>query len=184
MNERSTSRAIARGLAVGALVLTFFGAIWALAALGNRPGTPAWAYGVVALISLALVIGSIARFVSAAKIPSPPDDAPEVQHGRAIGIWFSVVFAAEFLLIAAAAIILARMGQPLLIPIIVCAIVGIHFFPLARLFQVPVYWVTGALLVLCALVSLLVPDETMRLFMVGLTAAAILWLTAAFILVR
>jgi hypothetical protein len=113
----------ARGAAIGAGILTFFGAFWAFAALINWPQAPTWAYIIVALIIAALALFSATRFVAAAKLPPAQDAAQAAQRGRTIGIWFGIIFAVEALFIAIAASLLARAGRLLLIPLVVAAAV-------------------------------------------------------------
>ena len=105
------------------------------------------------------------------------------RDGKRTGIAFGIVFAVEFILIATAAAILTKLDRPLLIPVVIALIVGLHFFPLARLFHVPVYSITGMLCVVCALVSLLVTDEPVRLLLLGLAIAIVLWGSAGIVLV-
>ena len=175
------TRDYARGVAIGALVLTFFGVFWAFA---NWPQAPSWAYGVLSLPVVALTLFAVVRFINAAKLPEAMDGDQAARDGKRTGIAFGVVFAVEFILIAAAAAILAKLNRPLLIPVAIALIVGLHFFPLARLFHVPVYSVTGMLCVACSLASLLVADEAVRLLLLGLTIAIILWGSAGVVLMR
>ena len=184
MKPEPVTRASASGAAIGVLVLTFFGAIWAFAALGNRPATPAWAFGLCAIPFAVLTVLGVRRLIAAGRLPAPENEAQAASEDRREGRWFGVVFAAEGILIVIASNVLAHAGKPLLIPVAIAAIVGVHFFPLARLFRRPFYWVTGTLLVLCAGGSLLIADERGRLFALGLAAAAVLWSSAAFVLAR
>jgi hypothetical protein len=69
------------------------------------------------------------------------------------------------------------LGQAPLIPAVVCAIVGVHFFPLARIFDERIYTWTGVLL--CAvsvggIVALAAVDGQASRAVVGLGAAAML----------
>jgi hypothetical protein len=57
---------------------------------------------------------------------------------------FTVVVATETAAIIAAANILARSGHSQWIPAVICALVGLHFVPLARLFSVPPYYATAS----------------------------------------
>jgi hypothetical protein len=63
-------------------------------------------------------------------------------------------------------------------------IVGVHFFPLAALFQVKTHYLVGALLCLLAIITLLVVPESIKLggqqitaqwVVLGFGAALILW---------
>ena len=63
-------------------------------------------------------------------------------------------------------------------------IVGVHFLPLAYLFEVPLYYWTGVLSVLGVLGCLLIQDVYTRLLWVGLVMAAVLWLTVVLLLLQ
>ena len=70
----------------------------------------------------------------------------------------------------------------MLIPPVVCLIVGAHFFPLARLFDQPQYWWTGASLSIVAAAGFITlaagaGAEVSRV-VVGLGAAITLWGTS------
>ena len=134
-------------------------------------------------MTAALAGFSVARLVAAAKLPPAQDAEQAARQGRATGIWFGIIFATEAIFIAAAAILLAGAGRPLLIPVVVAAIVGVHFWPLARVFRIPIYWGTGALLLCCAAASLLIGDENARLLALGIAVALVLWISAAVVLV-
>jgi hypothetical protein len=181
------SRGFKFGAGIGALVLTYTGAAWAFAALGNRPGaTPAWQFGVLTLPVLLLTALSVTRLVAVARLPiAPGSDAEAIEgarRGRRVGVLFGVVFAVEFGSIALAAILLSRAGRPLLIPVVIVAIVGVHFLPLARIFHVPTYGFGGVVLVLAALGSLLITDEPARVFALGMVTGLVLWVSAATVL--
>ena len=175
-----------RGAAIGALILTFAGAAWAVAGLVNWPGTPVWEFGFVAVPVLALTGLSISRLVAVAALPSPqvPDAeaAENARRGRRIGLLFGAVFTVEMLLIALAAILLSSAGRPLLIPVAVAAIVGVHFLPLATIFHVRTYGIAGLLLIGASLGSLFVPDEPTRVYVLALMVAMVLWASAGTVL--
>ena len=95
-----------------------------------------------------------------------------------------IIFGAEGGLIALCAALLARVGLSTWIPIAVAVIVGLHFIPLARVFEVPLYYWTGALSVLGMLGCSLVRDSATRQLSAGLVMAAVLWLTAVVILLE
>jgi uncharacterized protein DUF7010 len=97
-----------------------------------------------------------------------------------------MVFIAEGLLIGIAIAICNLINQTDLIPGVIAIIVGIHFLPLASLFQIKVYYATGVLLCLLALITwLIVPDIVMvgehqilaPLSLLGFGCALILWTT-------
>jgi hypothetical protein len=89
------NRNFLRGLAIGALVLTFFGAGWAIAPallLTTSSGATALALIVVALITVALVVGCLALLRDAQRIPV--DSSPKaLARGRAVVLWLTAAVA-------------------------------------------------------------------------------------------
>jgi hypothetical protein len=90
----------------------------------------------------------------------------------------------ELFLPQCTSILLSTFQLDRFIPPVIALIVGIHFFPLARLFHVPVYFLTGALFSVLAVVALLpgLPiagssPYNWSLF-VGVGTTLVLWLTA------
>ncbi len=178
------TRGFARGAAIGALVLTGFGGFWAFESVVNQPEARTWEY-VAAGVTGALLAGlCVLRLVGASNLAEADDPALAARAGRRMGMSFGIIFGIEGLLIGAAAGALARAGRPLLIPVAIALIVGLHFFPLARVFQVRVYDLTGLLCVVAGLGSLLVPDGPARLVALGFAMTAVLWISATVVLVR
>ncbi|MGC1613806.1 MAG: hypothetical protein WA736_03895 [Candidatus Acidiferrum sp.] len=174
------------GAGIGALVLTYAGAAWAFVALANRAGMPRWEFGVFALPVLTLTALSVVRLVAVAKLPIQTllgaEATERARQGRRMGILFALVFATEAALVAGTAVILARSSRPLLIPVAVMAIFGLHLVPLARIFSMPIYMVTGSLLAGLAASSLLIAEEPLRIFILAMVAAVVLWASAARVL--
>ena len=101
-----------------------------------------------------------------------------------MGKLLGIIFAAESGLIWLCATLLAHLGLSLWIPIAIAVIVGLHFIPLARVFEVPVYRLTGVLCVVGVLGCSLIRDANVRGLCAGLTMAAVLWLTAVLFLLQ
>ncbi|MCY8234777.1 DUF7010 family protein [Priestia endophytica] len=98
--------------------------------------------------------------------------------------WFGIIFSLEGLLIAFAAVICVSTDHLHLFVPIMALIVGAHFFPLAYLFQVRIYYITGALLCLLATivmltfpVKIIIRDHQIMAWWVsvGFESALILW---------
>lgn len=176
-----SDREIAEGSSTGALFMTVFGTIWALAgagALGGSAGT------VLQLVACALAAGLFIRVVRlrGGARDLPRDDAPRSrERGRIVSRRFNLVFALQGVAIALSVFLLVRYGLGTLVPAVVALIVGIHFFPLAELFGVRAYHATGAALCVLALVAFFL-EPAARLPVVGLGCAATLYLTAVYIL--
>ena len=164
------------GRAIGAMIFTGFGALWFLLSLyvrqqlnaANLAANLAWIAG--AVLMLAAAATHVLRRAEPAL--AGPNDA---RRSRA----FHTINAAQWIAIFIALTILRRLHLDVYGVGAIAAIVGLHLFPLARLFRNPLHYATGtALVAWAACVSRLAPADTMQ----GITAlgtGAILWLSAA-----
>jgi archaellum biogenesis protein FlaJ (TadC family) len=170
-------RRIARGMTFG----TLFGMLWLLIPFqdNNLNGTPL----ILSVIFLVLLImGCIGLFHIAASMPKESKESAildKTERSRTRKM-FGLVFSAEFVLIGLGASILISKGLNDLVVPIIAIIVGVHFFPLARLFKAHVYNITGAAAVFAGLASFPVNTEPARQNFVGFSMGIILWLTAAY----
>jgi hypothetical protein len=133
--------------------------------------------------TIALLLLCVLRLVALRDIPSI-DDPAAAAKGKRAGMFFGIIFGAEGGLIALCSVLLARVGLDFWIPIAAAVIVGLHFIPLARLFEVPLYYWTGAIIVLGMLGCSLIRDVATRQLCAGLVMAAVLWLTAVLVLLQ
>jgi hypothetical protein len=185
MTSATASAPLIQGYAYGALILTFFGSLWALMTMfGVTSRQRMLLIVVVVLVTVPLAYFSIAAVREARQLPSVLSAEGEAR-GAKMRIWFGVVAAIEFVSIAIASILLSRAKHDELIPLVTALIVGIHFFPLAAIFQVPVYYLTGAAISLLAALALIAMYFGRTLgapfawaVVLGVSNAAILWLTA------
>ena len=173
----------ARGVIAGAAILTLFGAVWCILALALWPAHPSWSIPAGVMIAIVLIALCLQRLIAWRKIPSA-DDPIAAAKGKRAGMWFGIIFTAEGLLIWLTAMLLNHFGLGDWIPLAAAVIIGLHFLPLARLFEVPLYYWTGALSVLGMIVCCFIPDAAVRTLYASLIMAAILWLTAALLLVQ
>jgi hypothetical protein len=116
-------------------------------------------------------------------MPDSTDPAAAAKGKRA-GILFGIIFGLEGGLIALSSALLARSGHGDWIPVAAGMIVGLHFLPLAHVFEMPLYYGTGALSVLGILGCLLIHEVGLRLLGVALVMAGVLWLTTLLLLIR
>ncbi|MGH3797414.1 MAG: hypothetical protein ACRDSP_21305 [Pseudonocardiaceae bacterium] len=137
---------------------------------------------VAGLCFLLLAGRAVLAYRRAASLPCGHD----VGRGRAIGRRFGIIVAAEFIGLFVVAAVLAVNGHPEPIPAVVCLGVGIHFFPLRRLFNVAIYDRTGMVLCLIAVATaLLAPltgTPTLWTMLPGIGAALTLYITGALLL--
>jgi hypothetical protein len=101
---------------------------------------------------------------------------------------FLLVLAAELLAVAAIALFAGATGDSLVIAPSVAIVVGLHFIPLAAIFGVPIYRVTGSALVSVGAVALVArfggSSASATLAITGLGTATALWSTASTLLSR
>lgn len=187
-----------KGLASAGFFMAFFGAAWWGWGVGGVQGVFAGEtvafFGMLALATIILVSGGILLLRAARRLPqdtSSVAQAHDAVEGKRYGRTFGFVFGLEIVIIVLGIILLTRFHHPEFLLPFVAIVVGLHFFPLARLFNVRLYYVTGALLVLAAVtVMLAVPVHIMigNLHawdaLVGATCAVILWLTGIYALLR
>jgi hypothetical protein len=149
----------------GYWVVAVFGAAWAGAGL-LVAGYPAVALIAPLAVSAALLLWAYKEPSAAAGM------SPQV---RKVIVRWSLVEAGA---IALASNLLSRMHRTDGMFSAVAVIVGLHFFPLARGIPVRQYYATGAALILVGLGGMLLPAPE-RPISIGLSAAVILWGTAA-----
>jgi hypothetical protein len=172
-----------RGCIAGAAILTLFGSVWCILALASWTARPSWAIPAGCVATIALLWLCVLRLMALKDIPTV-DDPAAAAKGKRAGMFFGIIFGAEGGLIALCAALLARVGLDIWVPIAAAVIVGLHFIPLARLFEVRLYYWTGAITVLGMLGCSLIRDAAMRQLCAGLVMSAVLWLTAVVVLLQ
>ncbi|MEB2277550.1 hypothetical protein LAV82_26405 [Bacillus sp. ILBB4] len=184
MSQTTIPRAAVRGTASGVIFMAFFGTLWA--GIGIR-GMQGWEFPV--LITLSLLIGVILFIGAIVLIKNSRQLTNEVikkdgDRWKKKNRWFGIIFSLEGLFIAIAAYICVSTNHLNLFVPIMAFIVGAHFFPLASLFQVPIYYITGTLLCLLATiviltfpVKIIISDHQVMAWWVsvGFGSALILW---------
>jgi hypothetical protein len=165
-----------RGRAIGAIFFACFGTGWILLALTAKE-----------LISPVTVSGTVAGMVvlllAAAYLLRRAKLWPRVQEDpskdRARGRAFAWINAIQWTAVAIVAFTFAKFHIDAYVMSAITAIVGLHMFPLARLFRYPLHNLTGGILMAWAAASVaLVPVAEMQ----GTTALGtgiILWASAA-----
>lgn len=193
MSQTTIPRAAIIGTAAGAIFMAFFGTLWA--GIGIR-GMQGWEFPILVtlslLIGILLFIGAIVLVKKSSQLSNKVINKDREQW-RKKNIWFGIIFSLEGILIAITSYICASTNHLDLFVPIMALIVGAHFFPLASLFQVPFYYITGILLCLLAtLVMLTLPVKTIISYhhvmtwwvSVGFGSALILWGTGIIVCFR
>jgi hypothetical protein len=164
----------------GMFVLAFFGLLWAAVAASGLSTGPGWA------VRIGAVVVTVAIVVAALR----PRRAPERQRTLPAGWrrWVGIVNGGQFAVIAVIVAVGLLAGVPQIVPPLVALVVGLHFFPLARLFDQPQYTSTAVGLCVAAvaggLVLVLGPSQEVSRLVIGTVAALTLWATAAWLALR
>ena len=149
MPTEVTGRLRARSRAVGTLVFTGFGGLWA-AGGAMLSSAPAWAWLVIATFVLAFGVRAVRllRAQQAVTEPLPADIAARQRRAGRIFLWTNVAEGAGILL---AVNLVVYLGHPQWQTAAVMAIVGLHFLPLAVGFGYRPHLVTGVAMTAWAL---------------------------------
>jgi hypothetical protein len=161
-----------RGRAIGAIFFACFGTGWLFLALAAKQLiNPATVSATVAGM-MVLLLAAAALMRRAKRWPLVADD-PSI--GRAFG-WINAI---QWTAVAIVAFAFARLHIDAYTTSAITAIVGLHMFPLARLFRYPLHYLTGAVLVSWAgASSAFVPVAEMQ-GTAALGTGFILWASAA-----
>ena len=184
MSQTITPRAAVRGTATGVIFMAFFGTLWA--GIGIR-GMQGWGFLWLLIISLLigviLLVGGIVLIMNSKRLSNEMGDVDSRRWKRK-NMWFGIIFGLEGMLIAAASAICGSTNHLDLFVPVMALIVGAHFFPLAHLFQVQIYYISGSLLCLLSAITLFtlpvrVTWENHQIILwwtsVGFGSALILW---------
>ena len=142
-SETTTLPAIAiRSVATGLFMMTVFTFIWTGIAYGAGLLENPLRFGLlIFLLFMILFIVQGIRFLGIAKkYPSiqTTDDAAE---GKKMGMWFGIIFGAEGLFIFLSITLVRNLGHEDLIIPVIALVVGLHFYPMAKIFNRKIdYW--------------------------------------------
>ena len=148
--------AAVKGIASGLLMMAAFTLIWAGIAYGGLYGTSyALILIVFPLLAITFVVKGIGLFRLAKHFPKVESDEDKAE-GKKMGMWFGIIFGAEGLLIFVAVNIVINIGHPELAIPVIALVVGLHFFPMAKVFKrtVDYYLATWSTLIAVAAILL------------------------------
>jgi MFS family permease len=171
-----TQQARRGGRAVGAVFFALFGGVWALLGsnlAGWRQPLPLMAAAAIALLLLAAAVRVIRKCRGAMLA------ARAEARYRHMKRYFRAINAGQWIAAIIAVFVLRRLRLDEWIVPAIMLIVGLHMLPLARLFGYSPHYLTGAALILTALLYPLANPNGPASASGCLVAAAILWLSAA-----
>jgi hypothetical protein len=160
-----------RGRAIGSIFFAGFGTGWLFLALAAKQRISFATVSGVLLGMLILLLAALYLLRQSRRWPRVPDD-PAVRHAFA---WINAV---QWIAVAIVAFTLGRAHLGEYATSAITAIIGLHLFPLARLFRYPLHYGTGTVLVVWAVASaVFVPVGQMQ-GTAALGTGIILWLSA------
>ena len=164
------------GRAIGVMFFAGFGALWLFLAIYARQSLNAVTVSCLLFGTLALIGAALDLFEKAKRWPRVPDDP-------AIGRAFSWINAFQWIVVCIAVFTLAKLHLSVYVMNAITAIVGLHMFPLARLFRNKLHYATGTALVAWSAASVLVAPADQLQSTTALGTGVVLWLAAAVTLV-
>jgi len=181
-----TNAKILSGMASGVLIMFFFGCWWLAIALPDMRHIPFWLEGIAIAVAATVMagVGIIAGKVIRATRAGGASSLTERSEGRKISRRLRWIIVAEAAAICAASFFLSRLQLQRDILLGIALIVGLHFFPLARVFGASEYYFTAIAGSLLAIAALWVPVEPARHVFLGFSMGFVLWATGLAVLYR
>jgi len=143
-----------QGMGSGLLLMAFFTTLWSIIAFVNL-GDSVYKFGLPVFWLLAVIFTfNGVKLFSLSKQYPPLTDEADIAKQKNMGKWFGIIFGAEGLLIFLAVNLVTNTGHIDLVIPVIALVVGLHFFPLAKVFDrtVDYYIATWATLVaICAI---------------------------------
>jgi len=149
-----TSRKRNIGLAAGALwliAISFVFVAWSLLAIGTLTSI----YVLVVTFVLLCILVVTGVLVIRATLDLPKNIAQPTPEEKLIGRRFALVVSVEVIAFAVVNLFIGLTRKFELIPSLNLIIVGIHFIPLAKIFRVPRYYITGLFFCVIPIITLL-----------------------------
>jgi hypothetical protein len=127
--------AAVKGIATGLVMMAAFTLIWSGIAFGGLHGGNYWPLLLIfPVLSILFVVNSIKLFRVAKYYPKLTSEA-DIAEGKRAGKWFGIIFGAEGLGIFIGINVVVNLGHPELAVPVMALVVGLHFYPLAKVFK-------------------------------------------------
>jgi hypothetical protein len=160
------------GRAIGSMFFAGFGTGWLFLALAAKQRISFGTVSGVLLGMLILFLAALYLLRQARLWPRVPDD-PAVRRAFA---WINAI---QWIAVFLVAFSFAKLHIDAYVVSAITAIIGLHMFPLARLFRYSLHHVTGAVLIVWAVVSAVFLPVGQMQGTASLGTGLILWFSAA-----
>ena len=165
----------------GGLICALFGSVWMYwAVVFSGHPTPIW-FSAVSLPAITLTTWAILRILAFRHLIS---SAADLQHWKSFRKFLWIDSVIEWALVGVGTFLLSRVGRYDLIPQLFGLIIGLHFLPIAKVFQLPNYYWVSVIMIAGELSSLLIPRGDMRNIVACACIGLTLWVNGLIILSR
>lgn len=128
-------RVAIQSIAGGLLLMALFTSMWTGIAQGGLVGHDHHLVLITfSIFCLVFILSGIKLFIAAKRFPKFTDDA-DVAERKKIMKWFGIIFGIEGTLIPVVAGALQLLGYGLFVLPTIALIVGLHFYPMAKIFN-------------------------------------------------
>jgi len=133
--NRPAPRIAIQSIAGGLLLMAFFTMVWAGIASGGLAGFGQYAVLFVFGVPSGMFVSySISLFRAAKNFP-PLTSSADKAEGKRMGIWYGIIFGAEGITIPIVCGLLVYFKQTQFILPAIALVIGLHFYPMARIFK-------------------------------------------------
>lgn len=131
----SVPKAVIKSVGIGLFLMAFFTIMWSITAtVGFTENIYYLFTGLFSISSLLFIIYGIHLFHISGKFPKLLSDADKTK-GKKIGKWYGIIFGLEGLTIPLTAVLLSRFNADEYLVPAIALIVGLHFYPMAKVFK-------------------------------------------------
>ena len=127
--------AAVKGIATGLCMMAFFTLLWSGIAFGGLHETNYWFFLLAFPVFAVLFVIKAIKLFGMAKFFPPLTSEADLAEEKRMGKWFGIIFGAEGLGIFVGINIVVNLGYPDLVIPTIALVVGLHFFPLAKVFK-------------------------------------------------
>ena len=127
--------AAVKSISTGLVMMAFFTLLWACIGFAGLKGGNYWfALLIFPAFSILFVVNAIKLFGIVKYFPKLTSEA-DIAEEKKMGKWFGIIFGAEGLGIFIGINVVINLGHPDLTIPVIALVVGLHFFPLAKVFK-------------------------------------------------
>lgn len=177
-NALTTQRAgAAFRFGIGATILSTLGFFWLGWGFGSVDAFPIGGWLALYLVSVVFVtvaVRALLRAKALATLSGARRGDFWAEHGRQ----FKLTSIFEGSGCGIVVLVTVHFHRPELVASGIALVVGLHFFPLARIFRFPLYYSVGAAVVVCAVLSALLFRGDAATAAAGIGTGVVLWVTA------